>query len=97
MKEKQVQIPLRLLEDLQAVFEGIQPLLGDSLHPDDKKYLEGIKCEINAKFEAMERRELFTRYKTAEPKSEIREYFRQRYLDTAGIHRDWRTGAETET
>ena len=50
---------------------------------------------LTAKAEAMERREAYTEYKMA-TSDEAKELARQKYLDLAGIHRDWRWGAGAE-
>ena len=54
----------------------------DELSPEIKKGLE-------AKLEAMVKRELYTKYKTASTEEE-REQARKEYLDKVGIHRDFR-------
>lgn len=54
----------------------------DEVLPEIKKGLEN-------KLEAMVRRDLYTKYKTA-PTEEEREKARQEYLDKVGVHRDFR-------
>ena len=54
----------------------------EELSPEIQKGLE-------AKLEAMVKRELYTKYKTA-PTEEEREQARKEYLDKVGIHRDFR-------
>lgn len=54
----------------------------EELSPEIKKGLE-------AKLEAMVKRELYTKYKTAAT-GEERELARKEYLDKVGIHRDFR-------
>lgn len=51
--------------------------------------LPDIKKELESKIEAMVRRDLYTKYKTA-PTEEEREKARQEYLDNVGMHRDFR-------
>ena len=51
--------------------------------------LPKIKSGLEEKYEAMMRRELYTKSKTAETESE-REEARKAYLDKVGIHRDFR-------
>lgn len=94
--EKQVQIPLRLLYDLFDILDGLEPILSDQIHPADVEYIQGAKREIKAKFDAMERHALFSAYKGAEQGTAEREAYRIRYLDSAGIHQDWRSDKETE-
>ena len=48
-----------------------------------------IKKGLEEKVEAMMKRELYTKYKTA-PTEEEREKARQEYLEKAGMHRDFR-------
>lgn len=48
-----------------------------------------IKKGLEAKLEAMVKRELYIKYKTA-PTEEEREQARKEYLDKVGIHRDFR-------
>lgn len=51
--------------------------------------LPEIKIGLEQKFEAMMRRELYTKSKTAETEAE-REKARKAYLDKVGMHRDFR-------
>ena len=51
--------------------------------------LPEIKKGLEEKLEAMVRRELYTKYKTA-PTEEEREKARQEYLEKVGMHRDFR-------
>ena len=51
--------------------------------------LPKIKNGLEQKYEAMMRRELYTKSKTAETESE-REEARKAYLDKVGMHRDFR-------
>ena len=48
-----------------------------------------IKKGLEEKVEAMMKRELYTKYKTA-PTEEERERARQEYLERVGMHRDFR-------
>ena len=54
----------------------------DDVLPEIKKGLEG-------KLKAMVRRDLYTKYKTAQTEEE-REKARQEYLEKVGMHRDFR-------
>jgi len=49
---------------------------------------------IEKKFEAMNRRDVFTKYKIAEPGSHSREEFRREYLDLVFMHKDWMSADE---
>ena len=51
--------------------------------------LPEIKKGLEDKLEAMVRRELYTKYKTAATE-EKREQARQEYLDKVGVHQDFR-------
>jgi len=54
-----------------------------------RKLLESVKEPLKAKFDAIYRRELYTKSKTAETAKE-KEEARQKYLDEIGLHKDWR-------
>lgn len=51
--------------------------------------LPEINKDLEQKIEALAKRELYTKYKTA-PTEEEREKARQEYLDKVGMHRDFR-------
>lgn len=51
--------------------------------------LPEINKDLELKIEALARRELYTKYKTAHTEEE-REKARQEYLDKVGMHRDFR-------
>ncbi|MFV0519970.1 MAG: complexin-2 [Lachnospirales bacterium] len=48
-----------------------------------------IKVLVEEKLDAMERRELYTKYKTSDSEEE-KENARNKYLDKKGYHRDFR-------
>lgn len=54
-----------------------------------EEVLPEINKDLKQKIEALARRELYTKYKTA-PTEEERENARQEYLDKVGMHRDFR-------
>ena len=54
---------------------------------------EGFLCAAII-LEARARRGKFTKYKTAKKSSAEREKLRGEYLDMAGTHKNWRSGAE---
>lgn len=56
---------------------------------DMYEYENDIKKGIEKKLSAMTKRQYYTKYKTAVSK-EDREKARQKYLDEAGIHKDFR-------
>jgi hypothetical protein len=53
-----------------------------------------LSAEMEQKREALDRREAFTAYKTAEQGTADREALRQSYLDHAELHKDWRSSRE---
>jgi len=65
------------------------------LEPNIRNRVKSLEMAIENKLEAMERRKVFTEYKTAEPSTEDRETKRQKYLELVGVHRDWRSQKET--
>lgn len=79
-----VQIDEKLFNDLLR-YHLMPPLDEDELAALDAS----IKMRLEQKLDAMVRRELYTKSKTA-PTAEEREKARQRYLDVAGILPDWR-------
>jgi hypothetical protein len=56
---------------------------------DMEDVLPEIRKGLEMKMEAMVKRELYTKYKTA-PTERERENARQEYLDKVGAHRDFR-------
>jgi len=54
-----------------------------------------IDDQLTAKFEAMDRRNAFSKYKSAAPGSEEREHFRKEYLKISDIHKEWVSSIET--
>ena len=75
---KMIQIPERLFVELMKYHVlGIE------------ESLPKIKTGLEQKYEAMMRRELYTKSKTAETEAE-REKARKEYLDKVGMHRDFR-------
>lgn len=83
MKEKNVQIPLSLWNDLVYLLGNISEFV-----PDD------ILQRVEEKQEAMERRELFGKYKAEPFNTAEREEYRRQYLDKAGIMLNHRSAGE---
>lgn len=77
---KNVQIPLE-------TFVRLYKVICMDLGTDDD--LKAIKSDLEAKFDALVRRETYTAYKTADTDAE-RERARQKYLDMVGVHEDFR-------
>lgn len=84
-KEKQVQIPLK-------TFIGLLALTDDLINGYDNIDIDKVKefyKVLNNKLDAMLKREIYTKYKTA-PTEEEREEARQKYLEKIGINKDFR-------
>ena len=80
-------------------FDGVAILLNDLREGREPNEATLAICkilqrEVDAKREAMERRQIFTEYKTACKGSADREAKRQEYLNRAGINEDWRSENE---
>jgi len=90
--EKNVQVPISFLRDVQALLQALQ---GASIPSDVLQLAQAVEEPLRAKLERIERRDVFTAYKTAEVGSDGRETARQNYLDVSGVHRDWRSPKET--
>lgn len=88
---QQVQIP-------KDVLIGFKLLLDELQEGSDgfiiEKLVERLKTPVNDKFEAIERRDNFTKYKKADIGSSEREEYRQKYLDQMGIPEDFRSKKE---
>jgi len=63
-------------------------------NPDMEAVRARVESEIAKKMGSQKRREMFSGYKTSAPGSSERESARQKYLDGAGIHPDWRSAEE---
>lgn len=92
-KEKQIKIS-------EEMFVNISKLLYliDKYNFDDEnitKLINDLKKQINAKFEALEKRKIFTEYKTSKPMTKEREEKRQEYLNKTKISKDWKNEKET--
>lgn len=79
MKQAKVQIDKTLYNEILQYFGG------DKSPDRERRIRAGIDADIDARI----RREYFTQYKTA-PSAEQRAEARQKYLDMAGIPRDFR-------
>ena len=81
--------------------DGVKTLL-DALECVQKDELTQLLCnalqdELNAKYEALERRRAYTEYRRSTTGTPERENKRQEYLNQSGIHKDWRTPQETSS
>jgi hypothetical protein len=87
---KNVQMPFEFLEnvyDLLGLLEMVE------MNMEIKALHKKLSEQVEAKIEAMNRRQTFTEYKTATD-GKTREARRKEYLDQAGIPEDWRTQKE---
>ena len=64
------------------------------LDPEAISFLRSLERDIDAKLEAIRKREAFSAYKSAPVGSDERDNLRQEYLDLAYIHIDWRSKIE---
>lgn len=83
-KEKQVQIPLK-------TFTGLLLLTEDLLSNSEIDYnkIKQLNQDLHNKLKAMNKRNLYTKYKTA-PTKEEKEKARNEYLDEVGMNKDFR-------
>jgi len=79
------------LNDVYRLVVFLDERINDPAMEAVRKRLEN---EINEKLEAKKRRQMFTDYKVATRGTTERETARQKYLDDAGIHKDWRTATD---
>lgn len=83
-KEKKVQIPLKTLLTALIVTDDLI-----NNRDIDMKQVKELHKVINQKLDAMEKRKLYTTYKTSQNKEE-QEKARIEYLNKANIHKDFR-------
>jgi len=92
MSKKQMLVPESFVVDVYRLMVYLFECEGtDNLYP----VLQRIQSVIDAKCSAMTRRRMFSEYKKAQSGSAERETARQKYLDEASIHRDWRSQGES--
>lgn len=80
MREPSIQISQKLFAQIIQYFSSGDP---------DPELRQAIERGIDAKIDAMNRRDYYTAYKTAESLQE-REKARQRYLDSVGMRESFR-------
>lgn len=85
-KEKQVQIPFKTFVGLLALTDDLINGYDDDIDIDKVKEFYKV---LNNKLDAMLKREIYTKYKTA-PTEEEREKARIEYLEKIGINKDFR-------
>jgi len=89
--KKNILLPSAFFTDVcQLIFSLDYALLDDYT----KSLCRSLKSQIEAKLDAVDRREIFSKYKSASTGSDEREFYRREYLDKAGIHRDWTSDEE---
>lgn len=89
---KNVLLPETILVDIYRLIFYLEDYeLDYNVH----NIIKRLENSINAKLEAKEKRRAYTEYKLGET-DEAKETARQKYLELAGIHCDWRWGAEAE-
>jgi hypothetical protein len=83
-----VQIPL-------SVFFDLLDFISD---PTEYKFLQDdLMNELNEKYDALVRREYFTKYKRSEVGSDEREEYRREYIERTGITKSHRSEKEVYT
>jgi hypothetical protein len=85
---KNIQLPMSAVVDMYRLIILLEDY---ELDYDTRTIIKRIEQYITAKIEAMEKRKTYSEYKMAADEK-TREAARQKYLDLAGIHRDWRWG-----
>jgi hypothetical protein len=85
-KIKNVQLPLSFLANVLLLIYCL-----DDYHVDLNiaNRCKALEAQIQAKIDALSRREAFSKYKTAAAGSDERERLRRQYLELALIHKDW--------
>ena len=92
MKEKTVQIDKKAFLDMYVLINELY--YGLDMSAGAKERIESLYYNLEAKMQALLKREAFTRYKTSEPNSKQREELRREYLERAGIQKNWTTDRE---
>jgi len=92
-KDKNIKMPFSFLMELYVLTSRLVNYDYD-LDPDIAALCKSLESQVEAKLNAMIRRDTFTKYKVAEPGSEEREIFRHQYLKLAEIHNDWVSNIE---
>lgn len=83
---KRVQIEMSTFLDVYRLIFALEQYEMDF---DTTEIIKRLETALNAKIDAMIKHDTYTKSKTAETEEE-REAARQKYLDLAGIHKDWR-------
>lgn len=88
---KNIQMPMEFVMD---VYRLILRLDESKMDSGTKTLCKRIEAQVEAKIDAMARREVYTRYKTGVPGSDEREEARHEYLERAGISKSFQTSKE---
>ena len=89
---KNIQMPYSFVIDVLRLVCKLENCNMDS---DIEALCKSIESQVQTKFDAIIRREIFSKYKRSKLSSEERESFRQQYLELAKIHKDWISDKET--
>ena len=89
MKTKTYQMPRAFVCNVLLLIEHLRAHY--NLDVEAVTLLRSIEHEIDAKLDAIRKREAFSKYKSAPIGSDEREKLRKGYLDLAHIHKDWRS------
>lgn len=89
---KQIQINENTFVDAYKLILRLDDI---ELDKDTRQLQMKLKKAFESKLKAIEKRKVFTEYKTASPNSTEREEKRQKYIKIAKISQDWRTEKET--
>jgi len=94
MKQRTVQVDYKVWIDMYVLItDMVNGIDLDTAYTERR--IKNIHQHLEEKMQGMIKREVFTQYKTSEPSSHQREALRQKYLELAGIQRDWQSSIET--
>jgi len=86
-----VQVSTDFLRGVKLLLEELQ---GHQLDNPTQILCKALQHELDDKFDALERRQAFTQYKSSQAGTEGREEKRQAYLNKAEINESWRSSKE---
>jgi len=91
MKPQNIQVPLKLLTNVHVLMAMLDNVILDE---DTRALCVEIEAMTQAKIDAINKRNVYSNYKTAQTPEE-REQYRNKYLNKAGIQPDFRPADET--